>query len=259
MSAPIHNVRDGVIPAIVPSAPITEAHRKLACDVLLDHSVSGAATKDGVIAAAQWIADSEAAAVQTAMLREYGNLCATNEGLAKERDQLRAEIARIDSEKPWLKEANATNADLRAETQRLKFYIATTIQPDEYAKVIKDLRAEVERLKRDYEYDHKCLHEVRERCELWKQRAERAEAAMERLSEWQAGVIENARAHHAQLKDAIARAERAEAELATERARLDWLEKRGPWESWNGFGETGITLRENIRAAIDAAMKEGAK
>ena len=50
----------------------------------------------------------------------------------------------------------------------------------------------------------------------------------------------------------------ARAELAAERARLDWLEKRGPWESWNGFGETGITLRENIRSAIDAAMKEGA-
>jgi hypothetical protein len=77
------------------SAPITEAHRKLACDVLLDHSVSGAATKDGVIAAAQWIADSEAAAVQIAMLREYGNLCATNESLAKERDQLRAEVERL--------------------------------------------------------------------------------------------------------------------------------------------------------------------
>ena len=56
-----------------------------------------------------------------------------------------------------------------------------------------------------------------------------------------------------------ARAERAEAELATERARLDWLEKRGPWESFNKWGETGISLRENIRAAIDAAMKEGAK
>lgn len=94
MSAPIYSVRDGVIPAIVPSAPITEAHRKLACDVLLDHSVSGAATKDGVIAAAQWIANSEAAAVQIAMLREYGNLCAMNESLAKECDQLRAAIAK---------------------------------------------------------------------------------------------------------------------------------------------------------------------
>jgi hypothetical protein len=39
------------------------------------------------------IADSEAAAVQDAMLREYGNLCATNESLAKERDQLRTEVA----------------------------------------------------------------------------------------------------------------------------------------------------------------------
>ena len=93
-------------------------------------------------------------------------------------------------------------------------------------------------------------------------------------------VIQNANAHHAERRDAIARAEsaereafdwkkiaryetaraeRAEAELATERARLDWLEKRGPWESFNKWGETGISLRENIRAAIDAAMKEGAK
>ena len=106
----------------------------------------------------------------------------------------------------------------------------------------------------------------------------RAELAL--LREWQREVIQNANAHHAERKDAIARAEsaereafdwkkiaryetaraeRAEAELATERARLDWLEKRGPWESFNKWGETGISLRENIRSAIDAAMKEGAK
>ena len=36
--------------------------------------------------------------------------------------------------------------------------------------------AEVKRLKRDYEYDRKCLYEVRDRCHLWKQRAEKAEA-----------------------------------------------------------------------------------
>jgi chromosome segregation ATPase len=243
--------------------------------------VRGVSANEIVACIKPLIADSEAAAVQIAMIREYGNLCATNESLAKERDQLRAEVERLDAEKPWLKEANATNADLRAETQRLKFYIATTIQPDEYAKVIKDLRAEVERLKRDYEYDHKCLHEVRERCELWKQRAERAEAAMERLSEWQAGVIENARAHHAQLIDAIARAVRAEAELAAERARLDWLMNKSflVMPSATGFAEPfryavyiydgDGDLRQQYpsadteRAAIDAAiassaMKEGA-
>ena len=40
------------------------------------------------------------------------------------------------------------------------------------------LRAERDQLLRDYEYDHKCLHEVRERCESWKQRAEKAEAEL---------------------------------------------------------------------------------
>jgi len=57
---------------------------------------------------------------------------------------------------------------------------------EKVAELIKErdqLRAEVERLKRDYEYDHKCLHEVRDRCELWKQRAERAEAEVAALKQ----------------------------------------------------------------------------
>jgi hypothetical protein len=72
------------------------------------------------------------------------------------------------------------------------------------------LTAEVKRLNRAYEYDHKCLYEVRGRCELWKQRA---------------------------LK--------AEADLAAERARLDYLLK---WE---------VTFHS--REDIDRDMKEGAK
>ena len=84
------------------------------------------------------------------------------------------------------------------------------------------------------------------------------------LREWQReviqGVIQNAIAHHAERKDAIARAERAEADLAAERARLDWLAKRGPWESWvQHASERCILLRAPIRDAIDAAMKEEAK
>jgi len=116
---------------------------------------------------------------------------------------------------------------------------------------------------------------------------------MNLLREWQRGVIQNARAHHAQLTDVIARAERAEdeikdraammrdvmrerdaaeAELAAERARLDWLQaqevKRG-LEITEGrddplpflvLGEDGTTHWGNTyRAAIDSAMKEGAK
>jgi cell division protein FtsB len=103
------------------------------------------------------IADSEAAAVQTAMIREYGNLCATNESLAKERDQLRAEVERLN---------------------------------DQLAKAV-----------------------------------------------WDTDV-----------NRANARADKAEAELAAERARLDWLEDHG-WVTGEPCG----------RAAIDAAMKEGVK
>jgi len=45
-------------------------------------------------------------------------------------------------------------------------------------EVEQELRAEVKRITHAYEYDHKCLHEVRERCELWKQRAQKAEAEL---------------------------------------------------------------------------------
>jgi len=50
-----------------------------------------------------------------------------------------------------------------------------------------------------------------------------------------------------------ARAERIEAELAAERARLDWL------ESDAGMDFQWSTVRVITRAAIDAEMKEGAK
>ena len=43
------------------------------------------------------------------------------------------------------------------------------------------------------------------------------------LREWQREVIQNANAHHAERKDAIARAERAEAELAAEREKVTML------------------------------------
>jgi hypothetical protein len=68
-------------------------------------------------------------------------------------------------------EARAVEAADFALQQERNIHMTTIAERDQ-------LRAEVERLKRDYEYDHKCLHEVRDRCELWKQRAERAEAEL---------------------------------------------------------------------------------
>jgi hypothetical protein len=57
----------------------------------------------------------------------------------------------------------------------------------------------------------------------------------------------------------LARVERAEAELAVERARLDWLdENAGDIHRFNS-NRYIIFSSQNLRAAIDSAMKEGAK
>ena len=88
---------------------------------------------------------------------------------------------------------------------------------------------------------------------------ERLTAELEQESKWKA-------------REYLARAERADAELAAERARLDWLQaqevKRG-LEITEGhddplpflvLDEDGTThWGDTYRAAIDAAMKEGAK
>jgi len=82
------------------------------------------------------------------------------------------------------------------------------------------------------------------------------------LRQWQREVIQNARgvmkrallAHHAERNDAITRAERAEAELAAERARLD-----SGTILLTVAGERVWHCGVDLRAAIDAGIKEGAK
>ena len=77
------------------------------------------------------------------------------------------------------REVNALTSErdkLRAEVE--KVYALVTPVGFDLPGGIFETAQEVERLKRDYEYEHKCLHEVRERCESWKQRAERAEVEL---------------------------------------------------------------------------------
>ena len=154
------------------------------------------------------------------------------------------------------------------------------------------LRAEVERLKLDYEYDHKCLHEVRERCESWKQRAEKAEAA---LAEWSVlnlwgGTPEiihefikgqQNRIHHCQDLEAecleqarlLGMSGEREADLLGKLERLAKDKARPPWlEEKMWFVRANVMLHDEVppytvktcdgivhgatvRAAIDAAMK----
>ena len=89
------------------------------------------------------------------------------------------------------------------------------------------------------------------------------------LREWQREVIQNANAHGAERRNAIARAERAEAELAAERARLDYMSTRGfehrhhetgdhlgyEWTISSYSESEDVTLRD----VIDAEMREEAK
>lgn len=128
--------------------------------------------------------------------------------ITAERDQLRSETA----------QAQDRNVSHRLERDKAEAERTDAIY-QRACEVEHELRAEVKRLKRAYEYDHKCLYEVRDRCHLWKQRAERAEA-----------------------------------ELATERARLDWIETPSGMD-WQWEPER-LTVS---RASIDAAMKEGEK
>lgn len=45
-------------------------------------------------------------------------------------------------------------------------------------------------------------------------------------------------------------------QLIEDKRRLDWLERKSPWERWIDPDGPDITLRKPIRECIDAARKE---
>jgi hypothetical protein len=209
------------------SAPITEAHRKLR------ETLEIRWMRATELEIEQLIADSEAAAVEAAdfALQQERNIHMTT---IAERDQLRAEVARLSE---WqagvIKNARAHHAHL------------------------KDAIARAERAEAS-------LHALRLVCgttdadkfSTWVDRAiaraERAEAELTFQQERNSRLFE-------QRDAAVAAQEKAEAELAAERARLDWL--RDNVEEIYSKDQHGIVYLsgDNIRAAIDAAMKESAK
>lgn len=117
---------------------------------------------------------------------------------------------------------------------------------------VADLRAENERLRRAYVRPD----DIRAQLESAVARAESAEREVERLKSDGAAsafITMSCRASH------------AEAELAKERARLDWMDNYG-YENGANVNEWAIALPENqksntrnLRAAIDAAMKDDLK
>ena len=170
-----------------------------------------------------------------------------------------------------------------------------------YVREVAELRAEVKESKARERAAIASWDEERQRALREGGRVVELRAELALLREWQQEVIQNANAHHAERKDAIARAESAEreafdwkkiaryeaaraaraerevaglkannrfqrghsagyaeakadcaTELAAERARLDWLESSAATELQSERGWID-------RAAIDTAIKEGAK
>lgn len=267
------------------SAQVTEAHRELARRIMFEFTQAGTATASDVRMAAQIIADSEAKATEQ-LRQQVANLTYSNNAHRETAETWRAAAlacAELRAELATCKDASdALVESLRAEVRAILKIV------NEQTARAESAEREVERLNRDYDYDHKCLHEVRERCELWKQRAELAEASLhalrlvcgttdaDKFSTWVDRA--NARAERAEA-DADSTRERAltlansldeaQAELAAERARLDYMSNCGfehlhnetgdhlghEWTISSYGGSHDVTLRD----VIDAEMKEEAK
>jgi hypothetical protein len=115
------------------------------------------------------------------------------------------------------------------------------IDSEDAGTVAENLRAELAAAKLLLNEETDCAEAVEAAIVRQYARAERAEAEVTFQQERNSRLFE-------QRDAAVAAQEKAEAELAAERARLDWLEDHG-WVTGEPCG----------RAAIDAAMKEGAK
>ena len=223
------------------SARVTEAHRAITesvCELLDSEEMIGPSP---VERAAQLIADSEARAVLNAAKSNWSESIGF---IITERDQLRAELARLDTEKPWLKEANATVADLRAEVRAVLKIV------NEQTARAESAEREVERLR-----DIGCVETLL--------RAERAESELAGI---RALANRRNKSDHSQdtthqLVVALDQAlDIAQAELAAERARLDWLMAGGVCLVQHSGGFHVSRLHAQVsRAAIDSAMKEETK
>ena len=201
------------------SAPITKQHLKIIDEIRVgDRSMRFDITD---AQAAQLIADSEAKAINAAF-PDSGD-----DSLYNVR-RLRAELARLDTEKPWLKEANATVAKLRAEVERLTAEVANQKVQNNHNWQFQEISEEA--LKR----------------------AERAEAELKKwslLNLW-GGTPEIIHAFIKGQQNRICAAEKAEAELADIRALANRRNKRDHSQ------DTTHQLVAALDQALDIAQAE---
>ena len=241
------------------SAPVTEAHRQAAVSIFelaMKSSHHGAPFREPC---AQLIANSEAKAVEQANAHAESLLSAAKNAIPASEHPAEPTVQN------WAWQIRNLGDDRRlvyAERDRLRQQVANLTHSNDSHR--QTAEAELAAAKLD------CGH-AEKRCDAaiasWDEERERALREGARVVEWRARA-ERAEADAARLYKAgtdqwgefRTKIHALDAELAAERARLDWMEKRGPWESWfQPAKENSLLLRAPIRAAIDAAMKEEAK
>jgi hypothetical protein len=285
MSAPIHNVRDGVIPAIVPSAPITEAHaesrRSLAAQI---EAIRPSADK-----IERAIADSEARAIQEAATRLQE---AFHAPVIAERDQLRAALhecyAATGEEAGDIDDFRALVGHDRITVAAVK-QLRAQVALDEKAKAsmlreFHAVKARAEKAEAEAKRERVTWEAVDQRArDLAKSLAE-AEAELREISadklRWsilatnRGDEVQRAEAELANAKELLreirdhevneadeadkflrdhvpSELSKARTELAAERAMLDWLESP-QGRLWQRKNDSALMCR----ATIQSAMKE---
>jgi len=210
------------------SAPITEAHRKLR------ETLEIRWMRATELEIEQLIADSEAAAVQITMLREYGNLCATNESLAKERDQLRADR---DYNHECINRLASATATFGEKSEKVVEVALSTID---------QLRAEVKQLTAQVALDDRAKGTMLKVFHNEQARAERAEAEVHQVA--------------CARTDGILRESDLQCRLNMERARLRdlWCEMALEYRD-ERISYVSVQITRSVWDELDAAMKEGAK
>jgi len=219
------------------SAPITEAHREIAQSIA--EAQRGYTERPDE--AAQLIADSEARACDQlrAELADEKNLHAQTRTVVEELNTICTDLRNAGGPPFIRSEAirllREDQCVLRAEVERFTAHGLLDCHAicDQRDAAI----AERDQLIADCENETKWAAHYLADAQNAKARADRAEAEVKQLKADGAASA---------FVDMSCRASRAEAELAAERARLDWLEDHG-WVTGEPCG----------RAAIDAAMKEG--
>lgn len=254
-------------------AQVTEAHIALSARITRENGYDpeSAWNRPHVLRDAQYIADSEAKAVEQALAKSFTEYpvrmtLKDQDDARAERDQLRADVDRILAEKGVVVQHGVECLRRAMRAEREVERLTKQIKDDNrsYGCELRDPYGTIwEQATKDHARAEKSEAELKEwsLLNLWGGTPEiihafvKGQQARIHAAQDVEGELESTKERALTLANSL---DKAEAELATERARLDWLEgNAGDIPKYNSRSFIWFA-NQNLRAAIDAAMKEGA-